>query len=404
MNDNYIYLDWAASAPLRPEIKKILLQSYDDFANPSSIHAQGRQSYNSLKEATKNIARLFECKENEIIFTSGATESNNLAILGTIAKQINQKKPIHLITGRSEHSSVYEVFKYLESQGAKVTYLPTGKNGQIRISDLEKSFTKNTLLVSITAASNEIGAINPISKITKIVKKFNPNIKVHTDAAQYAIWNKFNAAKLGADLITISPAKMGGPHGTGILIARGGDLHPIFYGGKQQNSIRPGTENLAGIITTQKTLELAWKNLDKKTQKVKKLRDTLQHYLLKNYSGSFANNPKNGLPNILSITFPGVRGIDLVYALDAAGVGVATGSACSEKNQAVIKRELAALGLSSSEQLSTIRISLGRDTTAEEIELAGKIIIKTAKKLHTEASDLDILDNIGKKIAKKYAK
>lgn len=404
MNDNYIYLDWAASTPLRPEIKKILSQSYDNFANPGSIHSLGRQSYTALKEATKNIARLLECKENEIIFTSGATESNNLAILGTISRQINQKKLVHLVTSQFEHSSVYEVFKYLESQGAKVTYLPTGKNGQIKLSDLEASLTKNTRLVSIAAASNEIGAINPISKITKIVKKFNPNIKVHTDAAQYAVWNKFNAAKLGADLITISPAKMGGPHGLGILIVRGADLSPVFYGGKQQSSIRPGTENLAGTIIAQKTLELTWKNLDKKTQKVKNLRDTLQNYLLENYSGSFANNPKNGLSNILNITFPGVRGIDLVYALDAAGVGVATGSACSEKNQTIAKRELAALGLSIDEQLSTIRISLGWDTTKQEIDRAGKIIIKTAKKLHTETSKLDILDNIGKKIAEKYAK
>lgn len=402
MPKKYIYLDHASATPIRPEVQQEIIKSQKlFFGNPNSLHSIGRVSYDALKIATKKIANLLECRESEVILTSGATESNNLAILGSIDRKTIKKT--HLITSIAEHPSVLEVFKNLEKDGADITYLPINNKGQIRINELEKSIKKNTVLVSVIASNHEIGAINPISKITKLVKKINPNTKVHTDASQYAPWHKFNIAKLGADLITISASKMGGPQGVGILIAKDTIILPIMWGGNQQQGKRPGTENLIGAIATAKALELNFRTIDKDTFRVKNLRKLLKDLILKNFPLAFANSPDNSQPNLLSITFPGVRATDLVYALDVKGVEASTGSACQEKSINESKRILNALGLSKENQFSTVRFSIGKQTKKTEIIKSAKIILDTALEIKKDTLHLNQLDKIGKKIAKNYA-
>lgn len=401
-----IYLDYAASAVMWPEVKTALHKTHEFYGNPSSLHLRGRQARSVWDDSLKTIARLIECHTNELVITSGATESNNLAILG-LMRQFLPQNP-HIITTNIEHSSVDEPIRQLEKQGAKITYLGVNKKGLINLQELKDAFTPNTRLVSIIAANNEIGSVQPINKIGKIIKQHNKTVQTpiyfHTDASQFAAWNKFNVDQLKADLITISAAKIGGPHGAGLLyIKQGTPLEPIIFGGNHQMGLRSGTENLAAAVGLSTALTKVWSELPAVTERVRGLRDNLEKELLRQIPQSFTNSTPQGLPNLLSIVVAPAQASLALYALDAAGICCSAGAACSIKKPGQNNRVLAALGLSAEHQQSTLRFSLGWHTTKLEIAQAKKIIPRVINKIIKQSQQLFELEKTGKKIAAQYA-
>ena len=348
---NRIYLDYAATT--------------EKTGNPSSIHQEGVKAKKMLEIARRKTAAFFGARPEEIIFTSGGTESNNLAIFGAIGVGG------HAITTTIEHSSVLECFRELEKRGVKVDYLPVNKDGILELKTLEKFLRPKTALVSIGYANGEIGAVQPIREISKIL---SDSVIFHTDASQAPLYLNCEKETLGADLITVDGHKIYGPLGVGALFVRRGiKLKPLMFGGGQENGLRPGTENLPAITGLAEALESAKKNREKESKRLAALRNFFIAEIKKKIPEAILNSSVvAGLPNIVNFFFPSKEAEFLALQLDAAGIAVATKSAClkNERESYVIK----ALSSDSRRATSAIRFSLGKDTKKTDLAYTIKVL------------------------------
>ena len=377
--ENPIYLDYNATTPIDPEVAQemnVFIKSH--FGNPSSSYAIGRFNKDVINLARKNVADLINTNPDEIIFTSCATESNNLAILGVLREQRGK----HVITSAIEHPAVIEVCKHLESQGYKITYLPVDRTGRIKVQDVEKAIRPDTALITIMHANNEVGTIQPITETAVIAKKHN--IIFHTDAAQSAAKIKTDVSKLGVDLLTIAGHKLYAPKGIGALYLRKGiNIKNIMYGASQEKGLRPGTENVIHIIALGKACEIAKRDFDINFQTMLMSRDRLIDGIKSKLGDEFEINGdlSNSLPNTISIAFKGVDAHTLA-SLIGSEIYVSTGSAC-HADSVEISPVLKAMDIDLKIAAGTVRISTGRYTTNDEIDLAVEIITKIVIKLQT---------------------
>lgn len=362
-----VYADYAASTPIDPKVAdKVRSISEALIGNPSSAHGFGHAAWIELNAARETLAAFLNAKVDEIYFTASGTESNNLAILGVAKANKNIGK--HIVTTAIEHPSVLNACRALEKDGWQVTYVKPDKNGVINLTDVAKAVKKETILLTIHLANSEIGVVQDITGIATAVKAKNPTVLVHVDACQASPYVKFDVRKLGVDLLTINGTKMYGPRGVALLYVRQGvSIFPLVFGGGQEQSLRSGTENVPGIVGLAEAAKIIEKSREKDTKKVGQLRDQLQKELEK--IPGVVINAKNAprLPNHLSVTLPGVKNRDLVKELDAFGIAVSAGSACSSKSLGD-SHVLTAIGLTSEQTQATIRISLGRQTAKKDCQ------------------------------------
>jgi cysteine desulfurase len=394
-NSKTIYLDNAASTQMDSLVLKAMEPYLKTFyGNPSALYEQGRQAKKAIEQARLKIAKLINSKTSEIIFTAGGTESNNLAILGLIRPLLERHniKP-HIITTAIEHHAVLEPCRELEKNGAKVTYLPVDKQGFIKLTDLKQAINKETVLVTVMYANNEIGSILPIAEIGKILKAENnhrrlknlPEIIFHSDACQAAGYYDLNVQALGLDLMTVNASKIYGPKQTGFLFVRNGiNLKPIVFGGGQENKLRSGTENVGNIVGMSKALEIAVSNRKSNF----KTQITLREYFIKKIQNLipnvFLNGPElgssNRLPNNVNLEFKDVEGEALQIYLDAKGVSVGTGSACDSDSEEP-SHVLLAIGKNTKQAKSSVRFTLSKYTRKKELDVVLKILVTTIKLL-----------------------
>lgn len=357
-----IYLDNAASTQISDEVlQEMMPYLKENYGNPSSIHRYGRVATKAIETARKRVADLIGAQPSEILFTSGGTESNNTALFGVV----NSKKG-QIITSSVEHDAILEPCKKLESQGCSVIYLPVDNTATVDVEKLKSTISKETLLVSIMYANNEVGTIQPIKEIAQICKQYE--VPFHTDAVQAVGKVPVNVKDLGVDLMSISSHKINGPKGVGALYIRSGlKIDPYLLGGGQEGGLRSGTENVANIVGFGKACQLAKENLDRNTTYLRNLRDTLVDRVTKEISYVTLNGHKeNRLPNNAHFTFLGVNGEDLIIKLDENGIAASTGSACSVKTQKA-SHVLAAMGFSHEQITGSLRLTVGLANTPQEI-------------------------------------
>lgn len=362
-----VYLDNSATTKVFPEVTELMTKiMLEDYGNPSSMHFMGMQAERHVKGAKEQIAKLLKVNEKEIIFTSGGTEADNLALIG--AAMANRRSGNHLITTRIEHPAVLRTMEYLEQQGFRVTYLPVDETGRVRLEDLQKSIRQDTILVSIMHTNNEIGSMEPIAELGELIKRMNPRTLLHVDAVQG--FGKFRIApkKMYIDLLSVSAHKIHGPKGIGFLYA--GEkvkLHPILFGGGQQNGMRSGTENVAAIAGLGLASRKIYETLEKDVEQMYRLREKLMEGVADIGNVQINGCPgREGAPHIASISFRGIRSEVLLHALEDKGICVSAGSACAAKHPRP-SETLKAIGLERSLLESTLRFSLSLFTTEEEI-------------------------------------
>lgn len=359
-----IYLDnCATTKPYKEVIESFQKTATSYFANPSSIHELGGTVAELQDKAREQIATLLDVKKQEIVFTSGGTEGNNLAIKG-VAFQFQQRGK-HIITTEVEHPAVYETCKSLEQFGFKVTFLPVDDSGRISLRDLEKALTDETILVSVMHVNNEIGAIQPIVEIGEIVKQY-PKTFFHVDAVQGLGKVPLNIKQSNIDLCTFSGHKIHGLKGTGVLYVREGtELFPLFHGGEQERGIRSGTENVAGNVAFAKALRLITETAQAKKGHLQALQQFL-HEQLATMEGIVINSSLDGAPHIFHVSVPGLKPEVVIHALYDRGIVISTQSACASRRFEP-SRVLLACGKSEAVASSGLRISLSYDTTKEEL-------------------------------------
>lgn len=370
----HVYLDHAAATPLEPRVREVMLEFLDEkFGNPSSFHQAGKLAKDAIENARDRIAHTLGAHSGEIIFTSGGTESDNLAILGVVRK--NQGEGKHIITTALEHHAVLETVGHLEKkEGFDVTYLVPNRDGLISVEQVEAALREDTILVSIMFANNEIGTIQPIAEIGRMVKRWREDhgrtaLVFHTDACQAAGYLDLNVEKLHVDLLTLNGSKIYGPKGIGALfVKRVIKLEPLQFGGAQERGVRPGTENVPGIIGLAYALELAASEREKESVRLAKLRDALIAGIQAKIKKTRLNgHPTLRLPNNVNISFMDIEGEALVLYLDAAGIYASTGSACASASLDP-SHVILALGLPYEVAHGSIRFSLGRGTTKKDID------------------------------------
>lgn len=370
-NNHLIYLDHAASTPVLQEIINEMIPYLGNlYGNPSSIHTYGIKSKIAVQIARRRVASLIGAKPSEIFFTSGGTESDNLALKG-ICKSIRKSQNIknHIITSSIEHDAILETCRYLEKDGFTVTYLNVDKNGIIDKTELKNHLTEKTALVSLMLANNEIGVIQPVEEFSETVHGFDKTIIFHSDAIQAVGKIPINVKELGLDSLSLSSHKINGPKGVGALYVREKvNFEPLIQGGGQELTIRSGTENVPGIVGFGKASEISMINLKDNSQYLYSLRD----YLIKRINEEISGKTLNGslesrLPNNVNFTFLGINGEDLLIKLDEDGILASTGSACSANRQKE-SHVLKAIGLNHEEISGSIRFTLGIQNTIEDLE------------------------------------
>lgn len=360
------YLDNAATTFVFPEVKDLMGEVMEeDFGNPSSLHKKGVKAEQYIKEAKETIAKFLKVEPKEIVFTSGGTESNNMALIGSA--YANQRRGKHIITTRIEHASVYEPLMHLEKEGFQITYLPVDEHGIVKIDALKEALTDETILVSIMYVNNEIGSIQPIEEIGKIIKSYREDILFHVDAIQAYGKLKIYPKRAKIDLLSVSGHKIHGPKGSGFLYIKDKTkIQPILFGGGQQKGMRSGTENVPAIAGLSLASKLMYENHEEKIEKL----NILKERFIKGVSEiENVTNNSGEAPHIISISFPGVRSEVLLHALEEKGVYVSSGSACSS-NHPAISGTLKAIGLDKNHWESTLRFSLSIFTTEEEVDFA----------------------------------
>lgn len=380
-----VYLDNAATTCVCKEAFEAMQNCLlTDFGNPSSLHLKGIDAAEYVKNARKSIAKELKCLEKEIVFTSGGTESNNMALIGAAYANIRRGK--HIITTAYEHASVYNPLIFLEQQGFEVTYLPVDNNGQIIESELEKAVREDTILVSVMYVNNEVGSVNDIAKLSEIVKNINKSTLFHCDAIQAFPKYKIIPSKSGIDLMSVSSHKFGGPKGCGFLYIKDRvKVNPIIHGGGQQSNMRSGTENVPGIAGMAAAMEVYAKN---RSVYVKHMHELKKRFIegLSDIEGLtinaiFSDIPELSLeerilktaPHIISVSFPKAKSEVFLHALEMKGIYCSSGSACSS-NHPAISGTLKALGITGENLDTTLRFSLSPDNTVEEIDYTVAVI------------------------------
>ncbi|MBP3831056.1 MAG: cysteine desulfurase NifS [Clostridia bacterium] len=373
------YFDNAATTKIKPEVlNEMMPYLTEEYGNPSSLYSIGRSAKRAVERARTQVANLINANRNEIYFTGCGTESDNTALKG-IAYGYKDKGN-HIITSKIEHNAILESCKMLEKSGFKITYLNVNKDGIINLQELENSITKNTILISIMFANNEIGSIQPIKQIAKIAKQ--NNIVLHTDAVQ-AVGNvPIDVEELGIDMLSMSGHKINAPKGIGALYVRNGiEFEKFMNGGHQEKNKRAGTENLAGIVGLGKACELARTNLRYHIEYIKRLRDYYHLLVLNNINNVKINGSmESRLPGNSNISFLGVDSTALLLELDKKGICCSAGSACNS-GEAVPSHVLTAIGLDSEISKSALRVTFGDNNSKEEVEYLVENIKKSVQKL-----------------------
>ena len=374
-----MYLDNSATTQVSEEVFEEMKPYFtEEFGNPSTLYGIGRESKKALELARKRVADAINAKPEEIIFTGGGSESDNLAIKGIAFKLA--KKGKHIITTEIEHPAVKETLHFLESLDFKVTYLPVYENGIIKIDDLKEAITDETILITVMHANNEIGTLQPIEEIGKIARE--KGIKFHTDAVQSFGKIDVDVEKLNVDLLSLSSHKVNGPKGVGALyIKKGTRVVPLIHGGGQEKGIRAGTENVPGIVGFGKACELAVAKLDEHYEKLSSMRDELIEKVLTTIPEAYLNgDEENRLPNLVNFRFKAIEGESLILLLDAKGYQASTGSACSS-NKLEASPVLTALGLDPVDVHGSLRISLSPESDTFDIDAFVDIISESVKRL-----------------------
>lgn len=363
-----IYFDNSATTPVFPCVREVMMRTMeDDFGNPSSMHRKGMDAENYIRTAKTQIAKTLKVDEKEILFTSGGTESNNTAILGTVSA--NPRLGKHLITSAIEHPSVANTMHWLEGQGYRVTYLPVDHEGRISLEDLAAAIDDETILISIMMVNNEIGTREPIEEISRVIKEKNPNTIFHVDAVQAYGKYVIRPKKWGIDLMSVSGHKIHGPKGIGFLYIRDKvKINPIIFGGEQQKGLRSGTENVSGIAGLGAAAEEIYREHESRTAYLYGCKSRMTEGLLQ-LEGVTVNGPAvdDGAPHVVSASFAGVRSEVLLHALEDKGIYVSAGSACAS-NHPGLSSTLVAIGLDPKLLDCTLRFSFSIFTTEEEVD------------------------------------
>jgi len=360
-----IYMDHAATTPMRQEVLEAMLPFFKEmFGNPSSVHWYGREIRKSIDQARDEAAQALGVKSGEIYFTSGGTEADNIAILGTAAAMENKGK--HIITSAVEHHASLDACKSLKKKGFSVTILPVDKFGMVSPADLEKAITPETILVSIMHANNEVGTIQPIAQLSQLTRE--RGIRFHTDAVQTIGNIPVNVAELGVDMLTLSGHKLYGPKGVGLLwVKKGVKLKSIAFGGAQERSLRPGTENVPGIMGLARALALTIKEQPLHQQHLEALRNRLIQGLISMEDVILNGHPQERLPGNVNVSVDRVEGEALILSLDMAGIAVSSGSACTSGSLDP-SHVLLAMGLDHQTAHGSLRFTLGRENTMVDVE------------------------------------
>lgn len=369
---NRIYLDNNATTSVEPAVLEAMLPYFSsDFGNASSIHTFGQRARAAVETARDQLAALLNARSQEIVFTSGGTESDNHAIFGIVAASTAPTK--HVITSTIEHEAVLNACQVLEKQGVAVTYLSVSREGLIDLNELRKAIRPNTVLITIMHANNELGTVQTLAEIGRIAAEVD--VYLHTDAVQSIGKIPVDVKALQLDLLSLSGHKLYAPKGIGALFIKGGTrLRQFLFGGHHQRGFRPGTENVPGIIGLGKAAELARLSLERDASRIAALRDRLEDGLLARIPDSHANaSAAPRTPNTSNLTFPGIEGEALVISLDLKGLACSTGAACSS-GAVEPSHVLTAIGLPAAEARASIRFSLGRHTTDAEIDAALEIV------------------------------
>lgn len=377
MNKPQVYMDHGATTPVREEVVEAMLPFYRDlFGNPSSAHGPGRVVRRAVEEAREKTALALGAEPGEIFFTAGGTESNNIALRG-VAKR--RGKAGHIITSSIEHHAVLDVCSELGTEGYRVTFLPVDNYGRVSVDQLEQAITPDTFIISIMAANNEVGTLQPIAEIGELARE--RNILFHTDAVQVVGQLPIDLKKLKVDFLSLSAHKFNGPKGIGALyIRKGGKISPLYCGGGQERKIRPGTENVPGIIGLGRALELSVAELPGKRRNLEAMRNRLIGGLLAVDETILNGHPEERLPGNINVSFKHIEGEAILLSLDLEGIAASSGSACSSGSLDP-SHVLSAIGLDHPTAHGSIRFSLGRGNTEAEIDYLLNVIPRVVDKL-----------------------
>lgn len=375
-----VYLDHSATTPVDREVADLMMVYFTEkYGNPSSIHSFGREARHALEEARSQVAGLLGAKPEEITFTSGGTEADNLAILGLA--EARQEKGRHLIVSAIEHHAVLDTVKYLEKVGFALTVLPVNSAGIVELDEVRKSLRPDTILVSVMHANNEVGSIQPVAEIGRIVREHGAAF--HIDAVQTLGKIPVNVEELKADLLTISAHKIYGPKGVGALYVRKGvRISPLMHGGGQEKKRRSGTENTPAIIGFGKACELAAQRMTEEAERVKKLRDKLLTGIVESIKYVKVNGPQGDLrlPNNVNVSIEFVEGESLLLSLDMLGIAASSGSACTSGSLDP-SHVLLAMGLPHEIAHGSLRFTLGRQNTEEDVAYVLEHLPKIVERL-----------------------
>lgn len=361
-----IYMDHSATTPVDPQVIQAMISTLtDSFGNPSSIHSFGQEAHKLIQKARKQVAGLIGADSEEIVFTSGGTEADNMAIIGTAKDRMGRGR--HIITSQIEHHAVLDTCRQLEKEGFEVTYLPVNWFGEVELETVARAIRPDTILISIMHANNEIGTIQPIATMGRMAR--DKGIIFHTDAVQSVGRIPVDVKSLSVDLLSLSGHKFYGPKGTGALYVRSGTrLTPLLFGGGQERKWRSGTENVPGVVGLGLAAELARQHLPERSKHLSKLSQTVIDRILAEIPQAYlTGHPQKRLPGHASFVFQAVEGAAMLVFLDAEGIAVSGGSACTS-NSFDPSHVLTALGLNKDAAHSSLRISLGKDNTLEDVE------------------------------------
>ncbi len=372
-----IYLDHAATSPLREEVLEAMLPYLQDkYGNPSSLHSPGREARAAVAGAREKTARALGAGPDEIFFTSGGTEANNIAIKGTARRQ---KKKGHLITSSIEHHAVLDVCKELADEGFKVTFLPVDRYGMVDLETIKRALTPETFLISIMTANNEVGTIEPVAAIGALARE--RGIIFHTDAVQAVGQIPLNVREMNIDLLSLSAHKFNGPKGVGALYVRKNiPVAPLYRGGGQERKLRPGTENVAGIVGLARALELAVEELPRKSGHLQALRDRLIEGLLGMGDVVLNGHPSDRLPGNVNVSFNYIEGEALLLGLDLEGIAASSGSACTSGSLEP-SHVLLTMGLEHQVARGSLRLTLGRGNSDADVDYLLAVISPLVERL-----------------------